>query len=116
MSGTLAAAVLAVTLTVPVPVPPPNDGNGVAPRQPSVEQQEQETEERVDLNAANATELQEIPGIGPAMASRIIAWRAEHGPFERVEDLLNISGIGVKTLEKLRAYVVVRAESTTRRR
>lgn len=61
----------------------------------------------VDLNQATAEKLQEIPGIGPAMAERIIEWRREHGPFEKVEDLLNIRGIGEKTLEKLRPFVKI---------
>ena len=61
----------------------------------------------VDLNQATAEKLQEIPGIGPAMAERIVEWRREHGPFEKVEDLLNIRGIGEKTLEKLRPFVKI---------
>ena len=65
----------------------------------------------VELNQASAEELQEIPGIGPAMAERIVEWRREHGPFEKVEDLLNIRGIGEKTLEKLRPYLKVEGAS-----
>lgn len=48
----------------------------------------------VDLNAADAATLETLPGIGPALAERILAWREEHGRFATVEDLLDISGIG----------------------
>ncbi|NUP99317.1 MAG: helix-hairpin-helix domain-containing protein, partial [Armatimonadetes bacterium] len=52
----------------------------------------------VNLNRAALAELQTLPGIGPAMATRIIAWRATHGRFARPEDLLEVKGIGEKTL------------------
>ena len=64
---------------------------------------------RVDVNRADEEQLQTVPGIGLATARRILDWRKEHGPFERLEDLLNIRGIGVTTLEKLRPYVTVDA-------
>ena len=76
----------------------------------------QESQEPIDVNKASEEELELIPGVGPAMAQRIITWREENGRFERVEDLLNIRGIGVKTLEKLRPYVVVHPQSATGRR
>ena len=63
--------------------------------------------EPVDLNAATEDELIEVPGIGPATAQRILDWREEHGPFESVEDLMKIKGIGEKSFEKLRRYVAV---------
>ena len=57
----------------------------------------------IDINKANETELQSLNGIGPVLAGRIIAGR----PYKNVEDLLNISGIGPKTLEKIRPYITV---------
>ncbi len=48
----------------------------------------------VDLNAADTTALETLPGIGPALAQRILAWREEHGGFRSVEDLLEVGGIG----------------------
>jgi competence protein ComEA len=68
----------------------------------------QEQVERVDINTASTEELEKVPGIGPATAARIVEWRETHGRFERVEDLLNIRGIGTKTLERLRPYLEVR--------
>lgn len=61
----------------------------------------------VDLNSADATVLETLPGIGPALAARIIAWRAEHGWFASVEDLLDVSGIGDAKFADLRDRVRV---------
>jgi competence protein ComEA len=61
----------------------------------------------VNVNEAGASELMKLPGIGPTLAARIVAARAER-PFGSVEDLRRVSGIGVKTLDKLRPFVRVR--------
>ncbi|HJU50767.1 MAG TPA: ComEA family DNA-binding protein [Acidimicrobiia bacterium] len=61
---------------------------------------------RIHLNRASATELDELPGIGPVIAERIIAHRTEHGPFQAVEDLLDVPGIGEAKLASLRDLVV----------
>lgn len=66
----------------------------------------------LDLNWATAAELQKLPGIGPKLSERIIAFRATK-PFAVVEDLRKVSGIGAKTLEKLRPYVAVSGETET---
>ena len=58
-----------------------------------------------DVNRAGPEALQELPGIGPALAARIIAHRDSAGPFRTVEDLLDVRGIGPATLERLRARV-----------
>lgn len=63
---------------------------------------------RIDINTADAAQLQTLNGVGPVTAQRIIDYRNEHGRFSSVDDLLNVSGIGAKTLEKLRAQAVVR--------
>lgn len=60
----------------------------------------------ISLSRADQATLETLPRIGPATAERIIAWRTEHGPFESVEDLLAISGIGPATLEGLADRVV----------
>lgn len=70
-------------------------------------QEQAEATEKIDVNNADEEQLQRVPGIGPAMARRIIEWRNEHGRFERLDDLLDIRGIGTKTLEKLRPYLTL---------
>lgn len=59
----------------------------------------------VSINRASARELEALPGIGPVLASRIVAYRNAHGPFRSVDDLINVSGIGPKLLEQLRPHV-----------
>lgn len=61
----------------------------------------------VALNRATAAELEALPGIGPALARRIVAWRAQNGPFRSVDDLSRVPGIGSATLERLRPRVRV---------
>jgi len=61
----------------------------------------------IDLNAATIKELEELPGVGPVTAQRIIEARQKSGRFRRVEDLLAIRGISTKRLEALRPYVTV---------
>lgn len=62
----------------------------------------------ININRASASELEQLPGIGPSKAKAIIQYREEHGPFSDVQQLLNVSGIGEKTLEKLLPYITVR--------
>lgn len=62
----------------------------------------------VDLNRAQLKELQQITGIGPALAKRIVEARARRGSFQSLEDLLDVPGIGPKTLEVLRNQALVR--------
>ena len=62
----------------------------------------------IDLNRATAEELEQVRGIGPALAGRIIARRDEVGGFGRVEDLIEVRGIGPATLESVRGRFVVR--------
>ena len=59
----------------------------------------------VDLNRAGPAELDELPGIGPVLAERIVRHRGEHGPFRRPEDLLAVPGIGPRLFERLRPRV-----------
>ncbi len=59
----------------------------------------------LSLNAASAAELESLPRIGPALAGRIVSWRDTNGPFVSVDDLLDVPGIGVKTLDGFRDQV-----------
>ncbi len=62
---------------------------------------------KVHLNTADAAQLQMLPGVGPVLAARIVAYREQHGPFRTVEDLLDVPGIGEGKLAALRPDVVV---------
>lgn len=62
----------------------------------------------VDVNRASAAELEALPGVGPALAQRIVAYREANGPFASADDLEAVSGIGARTLERLRPFVSVR--------
>ena len=66
----------------------------------------------LDLNAATAAQLQQLPGVGPGTAQQIVSFREKSGPFQRVEDLLAIHGISKVKLEKLRPYVFVKNKPT----
>ncbi|WP_315501914.1 ComEA family DNA-binding protein [Actinomyces radicidentis] len=61
----------------------------------------------VDVNTADATALEDLPGIGPALAERIVAYREEHGPFGSLDDLTDVPGIGDAKLEALRDSATV---------
>lgn len=63
---------------------------------------------KIAINQADARELEQLPGIGPAKAEAIIAYREEQGRFSDVEQLLDVPGIGVKTLEQLREHISVK--------
>jgi len=61
----------------------------------------------LDLNTASASELDLLPGIGPALAQRIIEYRTKQGGFRTVDELLKVSGIGPKKFEAIRERITV---------
>ncbi len=61
----------------------------------------------IDLNKATQEDLEALPGIGPALAARILAHREQHGPFRRLDDLRQTSGIGPKKLEQIKPYLTL---------
>nr|WP_161603248.1 helix-hairpin-helix domain-containing protein [Halalkalibacterium ligniniphilum] len=64
-----------------------------------------EQDGKVSINRASVEELQQLPGIGPAKAMAIVTFREENGPFEAIEELTQVSGIGAKSMEQLRELV-----------
>jgi competence protein ComEA len=65
------------------------------------------TGSHLNINLATAEELDTLPGIGPAIAQRIIDYRTANGPFNSIDELLNIEGIGEETFEELKSLIAV---------
>ena len=61
----------------------------------------------LDLNSASATDLDALPGIGPALAQRIVEYRQKHGAFKKIGDLIQVSGIGPKLLDKIKPQLII---------
>jgi len=70
----------------------------------------------VNVNQATAEQLQLLPGVGPARAKAILDYREANGAFGQVEELMSVSGIGTRALERLRPYVVLEGKTTARPR
>jgi len=61
----------------------------------------------ININTASATELQALPGIGAKTAARIVEHRTKNGPFKKIEELMNVRGVGEKNFLKLKAQISV---------
>ena len=68
-----------------------------------------ETGAMVNINTASVAEFEELPGVGAKTAARIIEYRQKNGPFKKVEELMNIRGIGEKNFLKLKPQLTVTA-------
>jgi competence protein ComEA len=66
----------------------------------------------VNINTASAAELEALPGIGAAMAARIVEYRQKNGPFKKIEDLMNVRGLGEKNFLKLKPQLTLAAVKT----
>jgi len=71
------------------------------------QQGEKQSPQKIDLNRAEAWLLEALPGIGKTRAQAIVDYRNENGPFKRIEDLLQVKGIGQGTFEKIKDYITV---------
>ena len=109
MRRTLVAAALCAGFLVVAP-----HGRAVAgPLVPGLQSTEEARPETVELNTATASELRTLPGVGERTAERIIEYREEHGGFEKIEDLMNVRGIGERTFLRLRP--LIRVDAATER-
>ena len=92
---------------LPDPAPQPGaavtPGTGTAPGKPAAGS----ASGMVNINTASASELEKLPGIGPALAQRIVEYRDSHGPFASVDALTDVPGIGKAKLEALREQATV---------
>jgi competence protein ComEA len=68
---------------------------------------EEQSPQKIDINRAEPWLLEALPGIGEVLAQRIVDYRSINGPFQRIEDLLKVSGIGEATFEKIRDFITV---------
>jgi competence protein ComEA len=68
----------------------------------------------VNLNTATTAQLESLPGVGPALAQRIVEYRQQNGGFKKVEDLMNVRGIGEASFLKIKALVTVTAPRADR--
>jgi competence protein ComEA len=69
----------------------------------------------LNLNTATAAELEKLPGVGPAVAARILEYRQKNGGFKKIEDLMNVRGIGEKSFLRLKPLITVAPPKTTER-
>ena len=60
-----------------------------------------QNEERININSASVEELRRLPGIGPALASRIVEHRRRHGPFKRPQDVIIVRGMSAKLYRRI---------------
>jgi len=70
----------------------------------------------VNVNTASAEQLELLPGVGPALAGRIVEHREANGAFKSVDDLILVRGIGEKSLERIRPYVTTSGATTLKER
>ena len=68
---------------------------------------EKQSPQKIDINRAEPWLLEALPGIGETLAERIVDYRSANGPFQRIEDLLKVSGIGEATLQKMKDFITV---------
>ncbi len=91
VSTLMLSAIVAIALAMAVPTAGAGEGG----------------KKLINVNSAGVEELIVLPGVGRAYAERIVEYREKNGPFKKVEDLLNVKGIGEKTFERIRSRVTV---------
>jgi competence protein ComEA len=79
----------------------------VLPTEESSENSDVENTELININTATVEELDSLPGIGPTIAQRIVDYRNENGPFNTIEDIQNVSGIGTSTFDEIKDLITV---------
>jgi|SRR5579872_1208156 len=83
--------------SVPASDPAPTKSHGKAKPEPAPQS--------ISLNQSDVNELQQLPGVGPSIAQRIIDYRTEHGPFRSLDELRNVKGIGEKRFARMEPYL-----------
>ncbi len=98
---------LATAIVLTVLSAPSFAQSAAAPAQPAKPAKTAPAPQSVNLNTATATELEALPGVGLAMAARIIEHRQKVGGFKKIEDLMNVKGIGEKMFLNLKPLIIV---------
>jgi competence protein ComEA len=98
------ALVLALTLTLALAGAAGAPASAAPPAAPKAAASEARP---IDINTADGTALESVPGIGKSLSQRILAFREKNGAFQSVDDLLKVPGIGEKSIQKLRPYLTV---------
>jgi competence protein ComEA len=103
-----AAALVAIMATFSVPAMSAQDGKGSAKSsKPTASNQV------VNINTASAADFEALPGIGPKLAARIVDYRQKNGPFKKIEDLMNVQGLGEKNFLKLKPQLTLGSPKAT---
>ena len=82
-------------------------GLALAPAAVMAQKSKAAATEKVNLNTATAEQLQSLPGIGPVLAKTIIDHRAKNGKFSRIEEIINVKGLGEKKFQKIKDRLIV---------
>jgi competence protein ComEA len=72
---------------------------------------EQAPSKPININTSGVTELMQLPKVGQKTAERIVSFRKQHGNFKRIEEIMNVKGIGEKSFAKLRPYLTLGANA-----
>ncbi len=70
---------------------------------------------KININTANTEQLEILPRIGTKTAQSIIEYRTQNGPFKKIEDITNVKGIGEKTLEELKGFIILEGNTTLKK-
>ena len=90
-----------------IPSQEESDSEGVISGQSGSSSSARSSDGKININTADSSQLQELNGVGPATAEKIINYRKQNGRFQSIEDIKNVSGIGDKTYEKLKDHIRV---------
>jgi competence protein ComEA len=106
--GTALMVVTGVVAQLHGQTPKPRaEGAAVAPAQTSTKKSGTGTGAVININTASAEQLEALPGVGAKVAARIVDYRQKKGPFKKIEELMNVQGIGEKSFLKLKPQVTV---------